>query len=254
MTELLHALHTDRSFCSYDSGVDSLALHPVPLGPGIHRGAHVRKKILILFITGAVLALGGALALRVPEVRDKAKEYWHIWKRPPLPDPVLELNVPDYAEGATILPDVFDPDPKGRAQYSPNLRWRATNAPYKLTETTSPMIARRCGDVSEKLVAFSMGVRMKCAAEQLDFWITMRIDRPDGSNLEWHERGLWPSQHVPNEWVLFRSEWLIRDLPVSADDRLIVFIRNPNRAEVLIDEIDVVFTSAHPLPPRPHHE
>ena len=234
--------------------MDSLALHPVPLGPGVHCGPFVRKKILIMLITGAVLALGAALALRVPEVRDKAKEYWHIWKRPPLPDPVLELNVPDYAEGATVLPDVFDPDPKGRARYSPNLRWRATDAPYKLTETTSPMIARRCGDVSEKLVAFSMGIRMKCAAEKADIRITMRIDRADGTNLEWHEKVLFPGQHVPNEWGLFRSEWLIRDLPVKADDRLIAFIRNPDGVELVLDEIDVVYRSEHPLPPRPTYE
>jgi hypothetical protein len=70
--------------------------------------------------------------------------------------------------------------------------------------------------------------------------------------VEWNEKRLRGKEHVPAEWERFNFEWLLRGVAVGEDDRISVFIENGSGADMLIDEMDIVFRSTHPMIREPH--
>jgi hypothetical protein len=203
------------------------------------RSRSVRTLIfLLLFAAGA-----GALAvLKVPMYKQVAKRYWRDFQRPSVPTVQTEFI---QVDGRTMPKD---PAPfAGTANLGPNLQFHFPPPGHLVNEKSSPAIIRVVGDVADSLISVSAGITFTCADSSLDLRICLRIDHADGTPVEWNEKRLLAQEHRANEVERFNFEWLLRELPVRPDDRIAVFLRNPDRAEVVITDMNVVFRSASPF-------
>lgn len=113
-------------------------------------------------------------------------------------------------------------------------------------------VQRRTGDVGDRLVSISAGFMMKCSMPSPDVRIVIRIDRPDGSLVEWNEKRLRADEHHPDEWERFNFEWLLRDLHLPPEDLVAIFVESDEDG-LLIDDLSIVFRSSTTSRPTRHH-
>lgn len=212
------------------------------------------RKILLLSLSAAALLaiVGIALVLNVPSFKLAVKEKWHRWKCPAVPEHRSEMRT--TAEGAAFWDDrgfrstFRKNDPNLYYDLEDSLSTYFTEVDGQgvlLLDGRSQAIVRRVGDVSDKLVSISAGVRMKCDSPDPDVRIIIRIDRPDGTLLEWNEKFLRDDEHSPGKWELFNFEWLLRGIHVPPDAQAAIFLTCSER--IALDRMDIVFRSGGPL-------
>lgn len=198
------------------------------------------KALLAVAVAGLVAVVA---VVKVKPVRAWARDIWYSIYTAPPPEPASPTNDPSIAPSVFLLPHA-------RSGTWPNVHWTAGGEPWLLAARSTPAIKRRVGDVADRLAAVGMALRYRCKEAEPDLRISARIDRADGTVVGWNEKSLKEGEHVPGEWLWFNMEWLIRELPVSPDDSVSIFFRDPGRAGVELDRVDVVFGSAAPLAPR----
>jgi hypothetical protein len=228
---------------------------------------HPRRVVYLVFLAiGVVLLSAMALVLLVPSYKQVAKAQWHVLRCPSVPEQRTQWSAGEMEERHYKDPHGFG---SGGDARSPNLHFdfdhELSAAAFQTTEAFkgtrayrlpkgawSPAIIRIKEDVSDSLVAVSAGCWLKSTDPAPDVRIIIRIDRADGSLVEWNEKRLRGKEHVPAEWERFNFEWLLRGVAVGEDDRISVFIENGSGADMLIDEMDIVFRSTHPMIREPH--
>lgn len=217
-----------------------------------------RRTLLLLLLGSSGLVMGAAavLVFTVPSFKHGVKERWHRWACPDVPAIRSERMV--ATDGTITVRDPFSNDTVFHA-FGPNVLFAfdsmrvfpainmtvPTRGSY-LLEGTSAAVARRVGDVSNDLLSVTAGFRMKCSDAAPDVRIVIRIDHPDGTLREWNEKRLLVGEHLPNEWERFNFEWILRDLSISPDDLISVFVAGDDE-EVWVDDLCIVFRSRSPL-------
>lgn len=220
------------------------------------------RTLLLLF-----LGCAGAMAVllfAMPSFKQAAKAWAH---RTFSPDPPAERSTRHIATDGTI--SYADPfpycgsDPGGQPTLfydfeCPESTWfTSTKGAYSGKGVMnkpglSAAIVRRVGDVSDQLVAISVGFMMKCPASAPDLRVVIRIDHADGSLLEWNEKRLLANEHHPDQWERFNFEWILRDLSTGEDDLVSLFVVGEDEA-LWIDDLSIVFRSRTPVSPvMPH--
>lgn len=226
-------------------------LVPSAMKNGSWRHALWRTRSLQVVIVVWVLMVAGVAAiLTIPSLKRTAKEKWHRWRCPEVPEQhSVKRSAPD---GST-----FWDDPGGRSPVNrpdPQFYFEDPSAPgfttmdgrgALLIEHRSPAVTRRVGDVSRTLISISAGVLMKCEAPNPDVRIIIRIDLPDGTLLDWNEKKLRVDEHAPGQWEIFNHEWLLRGLKVPSDAMASVFLTTTE--PLAIDRLSIVFRSDRPL-------
>jgi hypothetical protein len=223
------------------------------------------RRTLFLLLASAGLVVGAAamLVFTVPSFKHAVKERWHRWSCPDLPALRSERMV--ATDGRVLVRDPFSNDTVFHA-VGPDLLFGfdptvvfptiTTTLPARgryLLQGTSGAIVRRIGDVSNGLVSVSAGFMMTCADPAPDVRIVMRIDHADGTLVEWNEKRLIAGEHRPNEQERFNFEWILRDLSISPDDLVAVFLIGNSNEELWIDDLSIVFrSSSPPRPTMPH--
>lgn len=220
------------------------------------------RRIALMFTltsTGLILLAAAVLVLMVPSIKQSARAEWHAFTCPAVPESRTQLK-----EDVSGITSYADPIPFGTAENSgsPNLHFDfdldLSMAVYQTVDAfdgpkafnmigSSPAIVRVVGDVSDSLRSVSVGFWMKSTDPSPGVRIVIRIERPDGALVEWNEKRLLDPEHRTSEWERFNFEWLLRELPVDSNDRVIVFISSKSSEPILIDEMDIVFRSVKPF-------
>ena len=214
--------------------------------------------LLLLGSSGLVLGAAAVLVFTVPSFKHAVKERWHRWSCPDVPANRSERMV--AVDGSVLVHDPFSNDtafhPVGpyvlfafdSMVVFPDLNITAPTRGSYLLDGTSAAVARRVGDVSTDLLSVSAGFRMNCSDPAPDIRILIRINRIDGTLREWNEKRLIAAEHKPEAWERFNFEWILRDLSISPDDLVAVFLIGNSDEAIWIDDLNVVFRSSRPFP------
>lgn len=220
--------------------------------------------LLLLGSSGLVLAAAAVLVFSVPSFKHAVKERWHRWSCPEVPVDRSERMV--TADGNVQVRDPFSSDTAFHA-VGPDLFFAFDSTvvfsaigqtlPARgryLLHGTSAAIVRRVGDVSNDPLSISVGSMMTCSDPAPDVRIVIRIDHPDGTMIEWNQKRLLVAEHRPREQERFNFEWILRDLSISPDDLVAIFLIGDSDEDIWIDDLSIVFRSAGPIPPTadPH--
>lgn len=220
-------------------------------------------RIFLLLFLGCAGALT-VLLFAVPSFKQGVKVWSH---RRFSPDPPTDRSARTVATDDGI--SYTDPFPYCGSTYGrqptlfydfecPQSTWfTATNGAYSGQGVMngpwlSTAIMRRVGDVSDELVSISIGFMMKCPAPSPDVRVVIRIDHADGSLLEWNEKNLRTIEHRVNEWERVNFEWILRDLSISPDDLVSLFVIGDDN-DVWLDDLSIVFRSRTPVQPAEPH-
>lgn len=210
------------------------------------------------------MAAATVLVFTVPSFKHAVKERWHRWSCPEVPTVRSERVV--ATDGSVLVRDPFSNDTAFHP-VGPDLlfgfdstvvfRTITTTLPARgryLLDGTSAAIIRRIGDVSDDPRSISVGSMMTCSDPAPDVRIVIRIDHADGTLLEWNQKRLLVAEHRPGEPERFNFEWILRDLTISPDDLVAIFLIGDSDEDIWIDDLSIVFRSTRPLPPNadPH--
>ena len=224
------------------------------------------QTALLLLLGSAGLVVGGGvvLVLTVPSVKHDVKERWHRWSCPDVPKARSERSA--SGDGIITYSDPFpfcalyligQPTLFYDFECPQSTFFTRTDSAFSgegvlSGSRLSTAIVRRAGDVAEQLTSISAGFMLRCASPAPDVRIVIRIDHPDGTLLEWNEKRLLAGEHRPAEWERFNFEWILRDLPIGADDLISVFLVCDEK-ELIVDDLSIVFRSSYPLRPSMPH-
>jgi len=217
-----------------------------------------RNPLFLLLGSGGVIAASAAVLIyTVPSFKSAAKERWHRWSSPDVPEDRSVRTVASdgtiaYAEPSRSLLGTNSASPNIRADFEDRLSTYFTEGDdgrgVLLLDGTSPAISRRISDVADSLTAIGVSLLLRSEAQDPDVRIIIRIDGPDGKLIDWEQKRLKAKEHQPGEWEIFNFEWILRERSVSADHHVSVFMTCDEK--VSLDALSLVFRSARPFRER----
>ncbi|MBK8340360.1 MAG: hypothetical protein IPK99_10405 [Flavobacteriales bacterium] len=231
-----------------------------------------------LLLGGLLLAAVGAIIHWRGPLEQKAREQWHAWKQPDIPaDPGGPVSAArPSADGATL--ETQDPPPYDRPsllrsgmsiaigdhRVRPNMHFdfEVTSDTTKISHAHArsgvsaqvirsgteyaPAIRRRAAEVADTLTAVAVGLWLFTKAEKPPVTIVVSVDRGD-KQLAWFGKDMYPAEHEPGKWQHFQAQFFLRDVVVTGDDQVSIYLWNREKERVYIDDMDVVFRSRQAL-------
>ncbi|MBP6389344.1 MAG: hypothetical protein KA175_00790 [Flavobacteriales bacterium] len=231
-----------------------------------------------LLISGLLMVAAGAVIHWRGPLEQKAREQWRAWRRPDAPpDARVQANaVRPSTDGATL--ETQDPPPYDRPSLlrsgmsiriggravRPNMHFdfEVTGDTTKISRAHArsgasaqvirsgteyaPAIRRRAADVADTLVAVAVGLWVFTKGEKPPITIVASVDRGD-QQLAWFGKDIHPSEHEPGKWQHFQAEFLLRDVAVTGDDQVSIYLWNRDKQLLYVDDMDVVFRSKRVL-------
>jgi hypothetical protein len=214
-----------------------------------------RNRLLLLLGGGSLLASGACVLIySVPTFKAEAKERWHRWSCPSVPEARSQRVIPPdgaigYSDPVAFMLGNTGNSPNIRAEFedrtSTFFAMSYDGRGILLLDGSSAAITRRVSDVADSLTAIGVSLTMRSADNDPDVRIIIRIDDADGNLVDWQQKRLKASEHKQGIWEVFNFEWLLRDRSVAAEERISVFLASDGPVEV--DAMAVVFRSAEPL-------